>query len=640
MLRASSLGLRLPFSRCRSLERRDCLCGAQTQTWTSLAVRRGAADVCAVQNRPRLELPPHLDRRDIEGKVAVRRSGGENGRDDTQAVSPPHSPRASAIPDGTDPSTHGSSAVSDRVVLNLDEAFKESDMNDARVASKRKGLTHHAENALDFWDRTSVPIQSPRPRRVRHRADALRDKHLDTLARTNSVAEAWAAYSNYRTLSMLEFAPGEEPQIPFAHLHRLARLITSVKPRTRNEFLQLYSVINTLRKTGGTVHLWEWNALMDCAGKGSRKTQFADYQRSLSVLNDILASQRAPGASGRGDDNGASESSKGKGLAPDVYTYTTLLNIAGRTLDSNAVRHALSLFRASKIPPNRITHLVLLRYFTHKNDSVAIRQTMSHMKEQDTPLDIAAVNAFIWAFARNGRLELAWNVYRVLRYHLQPKEGSGSEGFDDEEIMAVKENFAGDGLAIPDDMVPDHVTYHTLIQAFAYRGDVIRSLQVFVDMLSSPLDGSRRSDTDPPTFTPTLAAYRAIFYGFARYGRPSVASTGLIPVISQQEPGDPFESDSPSGIAWSPENLDLVFRNFLDLPGDVHPSDRMVWWIIVAFIKTSDADVVRLRDVWSRLQGRYPGHWSERIRRFEAIISHSNERHSQKALLDLIRNTL
>ncbi|KZT27035.1 hypothetical protein NEOLEDRAFT_1061770 [Neolentinus lepideus HHB14362 ss-1] len=420
-----------------------------------------------------------------------------------------------------------------------------------------------------------------------------------------------------------------------SYLHRLAQLIASVKPRTRTEFLRLYSVISSIKKAGRKVYLWEHNALMDSAGRGARKTQYADYQRSLAIFNDLVAVHN----DGGGDDGPRAASNKGGHAAkitPDVYSYTTLLNIAARSKDPRVLRHAFKLFRQSKIAPNRVTHLVLLRYFTHKNDSEAIRHTMLLLQEQHIPLDIAALNAIIWAFARNGRLEIAWNIYRVLRHHLMPEEGTGADEVEGEEdINVVNAQLVHSRLSIPDNMAPDYITYHVMIQAFAYHGNVAKALQVFVDMLSTPIEEPTHPNEVPETFPPTMTAYRAFFHGFARHGRAPSAPNGESPrVVAQREP---FVSET----GWNWHNLELIFENFLELPDDVRLSDRTVWWIIVAFIKTSGANISELRNMWSRLEERYPGYWSERVRKFQAIITQRTmkKRDSRQALLDLIRNT-
>ena len=49
------------------------------------------------------------------------------------------------------------------------------------------------------------------------------------------------------------------------------RLISRVHPRTRLNFIRLLSILSTIRRIGGQLQLWEWNTLIDFAGKGFRK---------------------------------------------------------------------------------------------------------------------------------------------------------------------------------------------------------------------------------------------------------------------------------------------------------------------------------------------------------------------------------
>ncbi|KAI6047044.1 hypothetical protein EDC04DRAFT_579690 [Pisolithus marmoratus] len=115
---------------------------------------------------------------------------------------------------------------------------------------------------------------------------------LHVLLAAPTISGAWKAYEGL--ITKYPYDPLQKPVIPYGHLHRLAGRLASVKPRTRTLYLQLSSVLATLRRTGGRVYIWEWNTLIDCAGKQWRKTSIADYRAALDILNDMKTPPRLP----------------------------------------------------------------------------------------------------------------------------------------------------------------------------------------------------------------------------------------------------------------------------------------------------------------------------------------------------------
>ncbi|TFK56173.1 hypothetical protein OE88DRAFT_1673415 [Heliocybe sulcata] len=576
MLRASSSGLRLPqatrlaISRCRLCKYYRRFSGMKTGL--GLVVQPRPANALTNQPHALAKLLLRLDgptKRQASTDASREEDTGEESSETVNVQSRDIVPHAHVGPQDAPPSTPTGQAPNADLQDPL-ERFKESELNEPYAAAKIKGILKHSENAFDFWGRTSVPIQD---QPTRARKELQRGRLLKRLSDAKTLDDAWDAYLDRRSIP-------DPPPMSLSYLHRLAALIASVSPRTRARFLQLYSVFSSIERAGGTPFLWERNALMDFAVPDNSD-----------------------------DDNrpDTTQQQHGAEIQPDVYSHTTLLNIAGRTKESGAMRHARKLFRLSQIVPNRITHLVMLRYFTSLNDSKAIRHTMSLLLDLNITLDIAAINAIIWAFAKTGRLELAWNIYRVLRCHLMPEEGTAEE--DGEDIHVINARLLQNRMSIPRGMVPDHVTYHIIIQACVYHGDAVRALQTFIDMLSTTIRRPSVHDEEPRTFPPTMTAYRAFFHGFALHGPSPTAPDSIAPFVTK---GD-----------WNLQNLELIFENFLELP-DGMPSHRTVWWIIVAFVRTSNADVDKLRSMWSRLENRFPGHWGGRVWEFKEIIDPQN----------------
>jgi pentatricopeptide repeat protein len=414
-----------------------------------------------------------------------------------------------------------------------------------------------------------------------------RNSLLRTMSSTSSPEEAWEAY---RALLSSANLADSNLRIPYAHLHHLAHLLASSKPRTRTLFLRLLSVLSYIHKAGGDPHLWEWNALIDCAGKGWRKARPEDFTNALDIFNDMVARKSNKGDTLRGAD-----------VEPDIVTYTTLLNIASRTLSPSSLQHATSLLKSSRLPPNRITHLSLLKYFTETRQLSGIRTTLSKMKEQGLEIGLDGVNSVLWAFAYNNQMDVASTIYRVLRHSVLPELFRG-----DNDINAAIQYLADvQGLLIPTNMIPNKVTYTIMIQTYAYHGDLIRSLQVFMDMLSSQNMESLPSRERPQNYVPTVAAFRTIFLGFTRHGKPPSSKRSTLQPES----------------AWTLENLYALFKAFLQLPSDVRVSERVIYWILIAFGKTSGYDARKLRNVWAKLEARFGGGWGGRLERFRQKIA-------------------
>ncbi|KZT12781.1 uncharacterized protein LAESUDRAFT_808323 [Laetiporus sulphureus 93-53] len=437
------------------------------------------------------------------------------------------------------------------------------------------------------------------------------DKDLERImATTSSGEEAWAAYQK------LLASPHRTSPIPYALLHRLARILASSRTRTRPLFLRLLSVLSTLHTSGGTVQLWDWNALIDCAGKGWRKTRLEDLQAALDVYRDMIA-QNAPGATFSGQHRRPPSPSPSPGpninrpaIKPDTVTLTTLVNIAGRTLDQSSLRYALKLFESSGLTRNRITYLALVRYFTRKNDLVGVRDTLHNMRGDGFELDIDGLNACIWAFARNGHMNLAGLVYRIIRHHHLPEDETEYNSID-----AAKQQLARmEGITIPDDVKSDAITFYTLIQCYAYHGDLVQSLEVFRDMmlLNEKYNFSNDSHKPNPAFaeepSSTLPAFRAIFLGFARHGEARTLKE------------DQTLSRHLKRSQWTMANLDALFDSFLTLTHESKPSERTIYWILVAFKRLSGRDKPKLQRVWQKLEDKFGGGWGGRLERFRKRI--------------------
>jgi hypothetical protein len=511
---------------------------------------------------------------------------------------------------------------------------------------------------------------------------SLRPRLLSILANTQDAASAWAAY---RALLVLPRSPDKaRPKVPFAHRHRLLRLLAAApRPRPRGLYAQVLSVLRALLEVGGIVKLWEWNFLLDCAGKeGWRRPREEHFRAALALLAEMRAiatypppprpTYNVPGDTGlaaaaaarKGGANGEEE-----GVSPpDIFSYTTLLAHAVRTRAPAAVRHAAQLLARAGLVPGVHAHTALLCFFARRGDFAGVRDTLLRMRMQQQQeggdcgdgsagLSQAAFNVVLWAFAYNGRLDVAGAMYRVVRArveesspeHCNYPEDKDEEDDDEEGRLAEREM-----IVIAPQVVPDIATYHILIQAYAYRGDLYACLEALTDMLTSfshsangdgdggpPISRLRRDNQQETLSTPTTTIFRALFLGFARHGvsHPSSSSSprpcpSSHSSIQRRHPTTTTTTTLIGSIknnnnhdSWTLTTLQALFERFLDLPRDTHLRETVLYWLVTAFARTSGNDAAVLRDVFERVEGRFghgPRWWRGRLARIrEKVFSSS-----------------
>lgn len=480
---------------------------------------------------------------------------------------------------------------------------------DTILAGHMNGFTRKTRSAAAKY-RPGRPVRSILTESSRGCQAAARDENLRRrqkllriLLTARTVSEAWGAYEDL--ITEYPYNPLRKPAIPYGHLHCLAGRLAAVKPRTRSLYLKFASVLATLRRTGGRVYIWEWNTLIDCAGKQWRKTSLTDYRAALDILNDMKTPPHLLDRSTSDDPvipfPRPSPQASWAPVKPDATTYTVLLSIAVRSKQHAAIRHALKLLRLSGFSPTRYTHLIMLAFYARTNQLSEVRSTLRRMQQQGVEVSLVGLNTCIWAFSSNGRMDLAYLIYRVLRHNVAPETGSKA----DEVAAAARYLKDTEWLDIPPNLIPNQAVYTSMIQCSAYQGNMVQALHVFADMLSMP-----------SPHPPSLAAFRAIFLGFYRHGRKLGPAnfTGNLTTREQH---------LPELSSWNLENLKLIFKAFMDLPEGYKLNGRIVYWIIVAFGRLSGNNPTVMHDVWEQLEGKYGRNWGGRLARVGRAIRSS-----------------
>ncbi|KAL4269350.1 Pentatricopeptide repeat protein [Pleurotus pulmonarius] len=435
---------------------------------------------------------------------------------------------------------------------------------------------------------------------------------IHIIERSTSATDVWQAYTELREYY------GQNQSLSAGllarhHLHRLIRVLSESRPKTRTQFIRLLDVIQFLQKCGGKVQLHEWNALIHNAGRGWRKTRVEDFQLVMDVYNDMVTGVPA-GTTMAGSlyDNAPLQ---GKPVHPDIITFTSVLDIAARTLHAPSIRRATGLLHDARLSPNRITHLSMLRYFILTRQLSGVRSTVLKMKEQGLELGIDGLNACIWAYSRAGDLEMVRNIYRVLRHRIWPED----KKVEVDAIMRLLKT--EEGIDMEPHLAPDEITFFEVVQAMAYHGDLLGSLNALTDMLSAPTSTKPDMQTDTtsaPSHPSTMPAFRAIFLGFAKHGVPQTDPSAVI----RHSTLDAFRS-----TRWNHQSLLSLFEVFMGRAECAKPSRSVIYWIIVAFMKTSMHDPTAIREVWLRMESRFNGPWGgmdNRLQRLRQMIF-SNE---------------
>jgi hypothetical protein len=520
----------------------------------------------------------------------------------------------------------------------------------------RKTLPTHAFRSLEEGNRCESSETQ-----LNHSQDPpLRSSSLRTIRTTQDTEIAWEAY---RTLLQLPLPTNEhKPIIPYAYLHRLSRLFARARPKTRTNFLRHVSVLLTLHKSGGQVHLHEWNAILHSVGKGWRKGNKEDYLNSLGIFLDMVEGRSpaatflggmppldlppiplpslsaSPSSNSPSSDDRTLPSNVGKNNnpKPDIFSYTTLLSAASRSHDHSSFLHAVKHFQASGLRPSRITHLSMLRYYTNAQNQKGVKSVLGEMMKHRHSLGIDGMNAALWAYIRCEVIKPLPIAYRLMRHSIRNlsrpnvnlQESLESGGWYERHRLSLKTDY---NMVVEPHLVPNQVTFCMVSQVLAHHGDLTGALTVFTDMLLAsnrevgapvkyPKDGKLSADLAASrfrTYEPPMVMFRGLFLGFARHGTPDepLGKPAFNPFLSRMST-DFFTPSTPRSILypalkaakWNLENLQCLFEQFTSISWN-RTGEKMtpgVWyWIMLAFGRTSNYDLTLLREAWVVLEREF-----------------------------------
>lgn len=415
--------------------------------------------------------------------------------------------------------------------------------------------------------------------------------YLHVIANTQDEDDAWFAYTSIIRGPRPEHLAKEKPLIPFSHLHRICRILARIKRRTT--FVRLIDIMCTIRRFGGQLQLFEWNALIDSTARGWRRITEEDFELALSIFTDMTHGH-VPGHLSSSNDLPPLLDIPLQPVKPDIYSFTVLLNIAALSYSQTSVQTASQLLETSQASPTRITHLSLMKHFAKDGDLDSISLTLLKLHQQGHELGLDGINATLHAFSYVGRLATARKVYRVLRHALPAVDSDDAirKAQEDDEINALRQELATDEfIPIPLSMRPNAITFHTLIQGFSFHGHFASAMEVLSDMLKAvntdpgaALSGDKPGALKHAPYTISFQVFRSLFLGYAKHAAPS---------------GNNDEE------YWKLKNLQAIFDLFVDMGKGSRIPRFTVYFIMVGFDKASGHDVDLLRDVWTKMETEF-----------------------------------
>ncbi|QRW19176.1 PPR containing protein [Rhizoctonia solani] len=425
--------------------------------------------------------------------------------------------------------------------------------------------------------------------------------------------------------------------LPSDTIVRFSALLARTRPRNRDLFRRLLSLLAILRAAGEPLRSWQWNSLADFAGRGFRKTTLEDYRAVVAVIQDMSKGSHAV-------------------FKPDVVTYNTLLAAAARTREHRAVQHALALMQASKVPPDRLSFLTLVPFYGRVGELPRARNTLQAMVKEGWEVGVDGLTAAIWAWGRNGghNLEVAMGIYYALRRNVW--DGGASDQPHPSSVIPDEANpvlsIPGLSPPLPPSLVPNRITYSVLIQCLCYHGDLVRALQIYRAYMSSPQELNHELSTKRDYLSEeetTVVMFRAFFLGFVRHcvgarslsrssrslppmlpppshdlsffshlptrftptasSEPPVTSTDTEEIIHEVMKGKFPEVRLMSRLPnpWTRGALLAVTDSYIAALGTTTPTTSVLWWLLRAAAGTAEMgrESERVREMWEKVRDRW-----------------------------------
>ncbi|KAL8281067.1 hypothetical protein RQP46_006425 [Phenoliferia psychrophenolica] len=379
--------------------------------------------------------------------------------------------------------------------------------------------------------------------------------------------------------------------------------------------------VGTLRGGGAGLDSSQWRALISFAALSYRSPRPSpDASSAMSLFSQWSTATAAKGrAAGT--------------LRPTVETYNALLTVAARSKSWGLVEGIEERMLKEGVRANARTVGIRMGMAADRGAHIDAVWTLfeeayfrldSHSTEADRTVPW---NSMVWHMARRGLLDDAnamflamWSGQAVDLRKLAPRTSSGDPANEDAAIHSS---------LVVKPPPPDIKTFVSLVQAFAFHGDLRGAMRVVELMLRSAATPTPRIKPCEPN----IEVFTSLFRGFATHGSPpdagpfsfdahllagprsranadsTVRGGGLFPSL-RTSPSPSSSSTSVTTSPWTLAALHRLFTAFLAVPPPpkasslpyggqrTAPSAKQIFWVLLAFEKLSGGDSRLVLDVW------------------------------------------
>lgn len=257
-------------------------------------------------------------------------------------------------------------------------------------------------------------------------------------------------------------------------------------------------------------------------------------------------------------------------------------------------------------------------------DSVVAQLAKALRSNLDPDNAVILVNATIWLRMKAGDMDTVHKLYNGLRsrpsrFH-QPPPGN-------DDIASI--DFSR--------LRPSRNTYPMMVNGLGWRGDLVGALKVLREMID---DGH----------VPGIDDYTGLFRGFAKYGEvpagPAGGATSAFPLwrgfaspsqLTSAWSARPSDVSRTFGAMWTLDALEDLFHSFMSvqvppkpLRSQHQPTEKLVYYILVAFARLTNADETTVRATLDALTTKFgpnnPEGWegwneSQRIQKIRGVLA-------------------
>lgn len=274
------------------------------------------------------------------------------------------------------------------------------------------------------------------------------------------------------------------------------------------------------------------------------------------------------------------------GLVGDSYTHLARLVLLDRTNQLHKVPNAWNEYARHRL--------------ARRDASGGLRGIRSgggggpFSSSRDAVSTTIVLNTVLWMYAKRARWDVVQPVYARLLRNLARSEGcdSSRSAWAATAESPSASSASLDTLVIPKGVLPDRITYTSLIRGLAWHGRFHPAISVLQDMVA-----------DPHGYAPDPSVFISLFQGFGRFGeigsrREDDASN------AQHLGGESWLSTISPGVSIDPEPTPRIFPEpFWPSDTDItsgHPKPGVNFFTKRSPHRPDDMSTFRrLTDLWS-----------------------------------------